>query len=97
MYRRYRARLGHNKAVFAVAHQILLTAYMMLSRSEDYRELSGDYFDRENKPRVAQRLVKRLARLGYSVIPQEPDDPLAEYRFRFPVNRARFLAMITIR
>jgi hypothetical protein len=67
LYKRYRATLGHHKAIFAVAHQMLLTAYTMLKRGEDYHELGGDYFDKQNKPRLAQRLVKRLANLGYAV------------------------------
>jgi len=60
LYRRLRARLGHNKAIFAVTHQILVVAYTMLKRGEDYRELGGDYCDRRNQPRVAKRLVERL-------------------------------------
>jgi len=71
LYRRFRARLGHNKAVFALAHQMLLTAYTMLRRGEDYRELGADYFDREDKPRVVKRLLKRLTSLGYAVTLQE--------------------------
>lgn len=65
--RRLRSRLGHNKAIIAVAHQILLVAYTMLRKGEDYRELGGDYYDQQNKPRTVRRLVERLARLGYAV------------------------------
>ena len=36
----------------------------MLSRGEEYRELGSDYFDRQNKPKVVNRLVQRLTRLG---------------------------------
>lgn len=36
------ARVGHNQAIFSVAHQILRIAYMMLKCGEDYREL-GSY------------------------------------------------------
>lgn len=67
LYRRLRGRLGHNQAIFAVGHQILRVAYTMLRRGEDYRELGGDYYDRQNKPRVVHRMVERLARLGYQV------------------------------
>lgn len=67
MYRRLRGRLGHNQAIFAVAHQMLLVAYTMLRRGEDYRELGGDYFDQKNRPKVVHRLVERLTRLGYAV------------------------------
>ncbi len=43
----------------------------MLRRGEDYRELGSDYFDRKNKPKVVNRLVQRLTRLGFYVNPQE--------------------------
>lgn len=75
MYRRMRGRLGHNQAIFAVAHQILRIAYTMLRRGEDYRELGSDYYDRRNKPKVVHRLVERLARLGYQVWLEESEEP----------------------
>jgi transposase len=78
LYRRFRIRLGHNKAVFALAHQMLLIAYTMLSRGEDYRELGSDYFDRKNKPKVVNRLVQRLSRLGFYVTLQEATAPNVE-------------------
>ncbi len=67
LYRRLRGRLGHNPAIFALAHQILRVAYTMLRRGENYRELGGDYYDRQNKPRVVHRMVERLTHLGYEV------------------------------
>ena len=67
LYRRLRGKLGHNKAIFAVAHQILRIAYIMLRRGEDYRELGSDHFDRKNKPKVVKRLVERLTKCGYYV------------------------------
>ena len=75
LYRRLRGRLGHNQAIFAVAHQILRVAYTMLRRGEDYRELGGDYFDRQNKPRVVHRMLERLTRLGFQVQLQALPDP----------------------
>jgi transposase len=71
LYRRQRSRLGHSKAIFALAHQLLLIAYTMLSRGEDYRELGSDYFDQKNKPKVVNRLVQRLMHLGFYVTLQE--------------------------
>jgi hypothetical protein len=68
-------QLGHYKAIFAVADQMLVTAYTMLSRGEDYRELGEDYFDRKNKPQVTKRLVKRMANLGYTVTLSESAPP----------------------
>jgi transposase len=67
LYRRQRSRLGHNQAIFALAHQQLLIAYALLRDGEDYRELGADYFDQKNKPKVVNRLVQRLTRLGFYV------------------------------
>jgi hypothetical protein len=49
----------------------------MLSRGEDYHELGADHFDRENKPKVVNRLVKRLTQLGYYVTLQASADTAA--------------------
>jgi len=78
LYRRYRMQLGHHKAIVAVAHQMLVTAYSMLSRGEDCRELGENYFDQKNKPEVTKRLVKRLANLGYTVTLSESAPPPPE-------------------
>jgi len=67
LYRRFRARIGHQQAVCAVSHQILRVAYTMLRQGEDYRELGGDYQDRQNKPKAVRRMLERLSRLGYRV------------------------------
>jgi transposase len=71
LYRRQRGRLGHNQAIIALAHQLLLIAYTLLRDGQDYRELGADYFDRKNKPKVVNRLVQRLTRLGFYVTLQE--------------------------
>lgn len=67
LYRRLMHRRGHQKALFAVAHQILVIAYTMLARGEDYRELGGDYAERRNKPKIVAQLVERITKLGYYV------------------------------
>ena len=67
LYRRFTVRLGHNKAIMAVAHQILIVAYQMLRKGEDYKEQGGNYFDRQNRSTVASRLLGRLTSLGYQV------------------------------
>ena len=68
LYRRFAVRRGHNRAIFAVAHQILVVAYQMLLLGEDYREQGGNHFDLQNKPKVVNRLVDRLTSLGYQVM-----------------------------
>jgi hypothetical protein len=56
----------------AVAHSMLVIAYWLLSRHEPYRELGGDYFDRQRPAATANRLVRRLENLGYHVILEAP-------------------------
>jgi len=56
LYRRIAARRGAKRAVMAVAHALLVIAYHMLKRKEDYRELGADHFDRidANPPILGQ-------------------------------------------
>ena len=49
----------------APAHHMITVIYQILSRSEVYIELGGDYYDLRNKTKVVARLVQRLSRLGY--------------------------------
>jgi len=44
--RRLAARRGAKRAVIAVAYAILVMAFHMLKRKQDYREAGADYFDR---------------------------------------------------
>lgn len=67
LYHRIAARRGKKRAIIAVAHAILTSAYHMLERKEDYREAGADYFDRRNPESTAKRLTKRLEKLGYQV------------------------------
>jgi transposase len=66
-YRRLTARRGRKKAVVAVAHSILVTAYHLLRRGDTYHDLGGGYFDERDRGGVERRLVARLERLGYAV------------------------------
>jgi transposase len=69
---RLRSRRGPKKAAVAVAASILTAAYHILKDDGVvYQDLGGDYFDRRDKKRAAQRLVKRLHDLGYTVTLQE--------------------------
>lgn len=69
-YRRIAARRGKKKAIMAVAHSILVIAYHLISRKEDYRELGGDYFDKRRPEATAKNLINRLEALGYTVTAQ---------------------------
>lgn len=67
LYRRIAARRGAKRAIMAVAHALLVIAYHMLRRKEDYRELGADHFDRLDVNRIRRSLVRRLERLGHRV------------------------------
>lgn len=75
-YRRLAARRGRKKALIAVGHSILVMAYYVLVREEEYRELGGNYFDERERMAVERRLVRRLEKLGYQVSLQ-PATPAA--------------------
>jgi transposase len=67
LYARLLPRKGEKRALVAVAHSILVAAYQMLKTNQPYREPGPDYFDRLRPQHTVNRLVKRLARLGYQV------------------------------
>jgi transposase len=67
-YARIKGRHGHNKAIFAVAHSILVIAFHIRQRGQPYNELGGDYFiERQQKDAYQRRLVKQLERMGFEV------------------------------
>ena len=66
-YHRLAARRGKKRAAVAVGCTILRIAYFLILREETYRELGEDHFDRLDKERTTQRLVRRLENLGYTV------------------------------
>jgi transposase len=67
-YRRIARHRGHKKAVVAVAHAMLVTAYHLLDREMDYREPGVDYFDRRHADRARRHAVRLLERQGYRVV-----------------------------
>ena len=66
-YRRLAGRRGRKRAILAVGHTILVTAYHLLDRADTYRDLGPLYFEERDRRAVERRLVKRLERLGYQV------------------------------
>jgi transposase len=71
---RVKARRGWGRAIFAVAHKILVIAYCILKTGKPYQDLGDDYFDQLNPNRTARRLVRRLERLGL-VVTLRPSEP----------------------
>ena len=74
-FQRLRHRRGPKKAVCAVAASILTTAYHMLRDGTFYLDLGADHFDRGTAEARANRLVRRIANLGFACtltpLPQE--------------------------
>jgi transposase len=67
-FKKLAARRGVKRAVMAVAHTLLIIAYMMLKMGKDYHELGGNYLKQINKDQLQRYFVKRLQRLGFKVI-----------------------------
>ena len=51
-FRRIALRRGKKRALIAVAHSILVTAYQMLKHQSHYRKLGVDFFDTINRDKV---------------------------------------------
>jgi transposase len=66
-YRRLATRRGTKKALFAVAHSILVIIYHLLARQVSYHDLGANFFDEQDREMLQKRLVRRLEHLGYQV------------------------------
>ena len=62
-YHRLAARRGKKRAIVAVAHSMLISAWHMLTYQQPYQELGGDYFDQRKKETKVSYLVRRLEKL----------------------------------
>ena len=67
LYQRLAARRGKKRAIMAVAHSIVVSAFSMLSRNEPYHELGATYVDERRREHLVDRLTQRIERLGYRV------------------------------
>lgn len=66
-YHRIARRRGKPKAVWAVAHSLIVIIYHLLSTKQAYQDLGEDYFERLEAPRLERHHVRRLEQLGYTV------------------------------
>jgi transposase len=64
---RLKARRGPKKAIMAVAASILTAIYHMLKDGTLYQDLGSNHFQNRSKGQQTNRLIKRLADLGYDV------------------------------
>jgi transposase len=66
-YLSVRRRRGHNKAIGAVAHKILVLAYHLLSTGALYDDPGPDVVTRRSADRTRKRAVGQLEALGFKV------------------------------
>jgi transposase len=70
-FRRFCRRFGkkgEGKAVFALAHTMIVIIWHVLNDEVDYQELGSDYFERRTDTEAhARRLVRQLEKLGHRV------------------------------
>lgn len=67
LYKRLAPRRGKKRAIVAVARTILQSAWHILSKNVEYKELGANHFDTLNRDKTKRYHVKRLERLGYLV------------------------------
>jgi len=58
---------GKKRALIAVGHSILVIIYHVLKQRASYKELGGDYFDKQNTEKLRARLIRKLESLGVRV------------------------------
>jgi transposase len=68
LFRRVAARRGGKRALTAVAHSLLVTAWHLTTTNTTYHDLGSDYFiNRINPDHRRRRAVAQLEHLGYHV------------------------------
>jgi transposase len=63
---RLQNRIGRNKAIVALARQMLVLIYHVLS-GKPYTDLGASFYDQRNKERTVDHYARKLAALGYNV------------------------------
>jgi hypothetical protein len=66
-YQRIRARRGPMRALVAVEHALVITAWNMLTDGAFYRELRANYYTVRKPAKAKARAVSQLEALGYTV------------------------------
>jgi transposase len=67
LYHRIVRRRGDKRAIFAVAHSMVVIIYNMLKSKSVYHDLGELYFDKCDQERLVRRTVQRLEKLGFNV------------------------------
>jgi transposase len=71
VYRRSVMRLGHNKAIWAIAHRLCKLTWKILHQGVSYLEFGTRSTEKANRART-KRLIRELRSLGYQVWLSQP-------------------------
>jgi hypothetical protein len=66
-YRQVMRRRGDKKAIVAVAHDILVAAWWMLTTNKPHKELGADALRTHTDDQIRRRAVNALERIGHTV------------------------------
>ena len=72
-YQRLRKRMGHKKAIVALAHRILVIIYHLLEEQQSYRELGPGHAEEQANDASKCWAIRRLEELGYQVTLQSAE------------------------
>jgi transposase len=67
-YHSLAGRRGKKRALIAVGHKILVSAYYILKYKKSYRELGSEYLDQRKEAKIVKSYTRRLNNLGYEVV-----------------------------
>ena len=79
-YLSLRPRLGHKKAIIAVAAAMLRSVYHMLKDGTFYQDLGPDYRRPKNPQRAANNLANKSEPLALQSNSKLPPDPMFQER-----------------
>ena len=66
-YQRIRVRRGPMRALVAVEHALIITAWNLLTDGAFYREIGPDYYTVRKPAKAKARAINQLEALGYTV------------------------------
>jgi transposase len=64
---RLQSRIGRNKAIVALARQVLVVVYHLLSTGQHFKDLGPNFYQARDPERAARRYTQRLQALGFDV------------------------------
>jgi len=77
-YQQLKPKIGHKRALVAVAHALVKAIYYVLSTGEPYREVKSEVLNEVKRQRIIRHHTRRLRRLG-CWLPAEQLTPLKEW------------------